>query len=110
MPAPSTTRLGGIGGQRRPPRWPERQHVHDLVAVGTGEGRRRRVLVGEDGPLSPSPSSSRPHPAPHPSPPLRFGFVPGETMIGPSKALFMDEISTGLDSSSTFQHQVAAGH
>jgi len=24
-------------------------------------------------------------------------------MIGPSKALFMDEISTGLDSSSTFQ-------
>ncbi|CAO2041920.1 unnamed protein product, partial [Urochloa humidicola] len=27
----------------------------------------------------------------------------GEMMIGPSKALFMDELSTGLDSSTTFQ-------
>lgn len=27
----------------------------------------------------------------------------GEMIVGPSKALFMDEISTGLDSSTTFQ-------
>ena len=27
----------------------------------------------------------------------------GEMLVGPSKALFMDEISTGLDSSTTFQ-------
>lgn len=27
----------------------------------------------------------------------------GEMMVGPSRALFMDEISTGLDSSTTFQ-------
>jgi len=28
---------------------------------------------------------------------------PGEMLVGPSKALFMDEISTGLDSSTTYQ-------
>jgi ABC-type multidrug transport system ATPase subunit len=28
---------------------------------------------------------------------------PGEMIVGPSRALFMDEISTGLDSSTTFQ-------
>ena len=27
----------------------------------------------------------------------------GEMLVGPSKALFMDEISTGLDSSTTYQ-------
>jgi ABC-type multidrug transport system ATPase subunit len=27
----------------------------------------------------------------------------GEMLVGPAKALFMDEISTGLDSSTTFQ-------
>lgn len=27
----------------------------------------------------------------------------GEMLVGPSRALFMDEISTGLDSSTTFQ-------
>ncbi len=27
----------------------------------------------------------------------------GEMMVGPKKTLFMDEISTGLDSSTTFQ-------
>ena len=27
----------------------------------------------------------------------------GEMLVGPKKALFMDEISTGLDSSTTFQ-------
>jgi ABC-type multidrug transport system ATPase subunit len=30
-------------------------------------------------------------------------FVAGEMIVGPTKALFMDEISTGLDSSTTFQ-------
>ncbi|KAF8408645.1 hypothetical protein HHK36_004709 [Tetracentron sinense] len=30
-------------------------------------------------------------------------FKQGEMLVGPSKALFMDEISTGLDSSTTFQ-------
>ncbi|OVA16670.1 ABC transporter-like [Macleaya cordata] len=30
-------------------------------------------------------------------------FLTGEMMVGPRKALFMDEISTGLDSSTTFQ-------
>lgn len=30
-------------------------------------------------------------------------FFPGEMIVGPRKALFMDEISTGLDSSTTFQ-------
>ncbi|MBN8156888.1 hypothetical protein J0J30_23060, partial [Vibrio vulnificus] len=29
--------------------------------------------------------------------------IKGEMLVGPSKALFMDEISTGLDSSTTFQ-------
>lgn len=29
--------------------------------------------------------------------------LPGEMMIGPTKALFMDEISNGLESSTTFQ-------
>ena len=34
------------------------------------------------------------------------GMLPGsagEMMVGPKKTLFMDEISTGLDSSTTFQ-------
>ena len=30
-------------------------------------------------------------------------FLPGEMIIGPTKALFMDEISNGLDTSTTFQ-------
>ncbi len=30
-------------------------------------------------------------------------FIAGEMIVGPTKALFMDEISTGLDSSTTFQ-------
>jgi ABC-type multidrug transport system ATPase subunit len=30
-------------------------------------------------------------------------FPVGEMLVGPAKALFMDEISTGLDSSTTFQ-------
>lgn len=30
-------------------------------------------------------------------------YLPGEMIIGPTRALFMDEISTGLDSSTTFQ-------
>lgn len=30
-------------------------------------------------------------------------FFAGEMLVGPSNALFMDEISTGLDSSTTFQ-------
>jgi ABC-type multidrug transport system ATPase subunit len=30
-------------------------------------------------------------------------FPVGEMLVGPSRALFMDEISTGLDSSTTFQ-------
>jgi ABC-type multidrug transport system ATPase subunit len=30
-------------------------------------------------------------------------FLAGEMIVGPTKALFMDEISTGLDSSTTFQ-------
>ena len=30
-------------------------------------------------------------------------FPIGEMLVGPSRALFMDEISTGLDSSTTFQ-------
>lgn len=29
--------------------------------------------------------------------------IVGEMLVGPAKALFMDEISTGLDSSTTFQ-------
>lgn len=29
--------------------------------------------------------------------------ITGEMLVGPSNALFMDEISTGLDSSTTFQ-------
>lgn len=29
--------------------------------------------------------------------------IAGEMLVGPSNALFMDEISTGLDSSTTFQ-------
>ena len=32
-----------------------------------------------------------------------FVLQSGEMIVGPSKALFMDEISTGLDSSTTFQ-------
>jgi hypothetical protein len=32
-----------------------------------------------------------------------FPFYVGEMLTGPARALFMDEISTGLDSSSTFQ-------
>lgn len=31
------------------------------------------------------------------------GFDSGEMIVGPTKTLFMDEISTGLDSSTTFQ-------
>lgn len=40
---------------------------------------------------------------------MRFNFFPvykffiGEMIVGPCKTLFMDEISTGLDSSTTFQ-------
>ena len=40
---------------------------------------------------------------------VSLGFSPfhmlllGEMLVGPAKALFMDEISTGLDSSTTFQ-------
>ena len=30
-------------------------------------------------------------------------FHKGEMLVGPARALFMDEISTGLDSSTTFQ-------
>jgi ABC-type multidrug transport system ATPase subunit len=30
-------------------------------------------------------------------------LISGEMLVGPTKALFMDEISTGLDSSTTFQ-------
>lgn len=32
-----------------------------------------------------------------------FDFYTGEMIVGPTKTLFMDEISTGLDSSTTFQ-------
>ena len=32
-----------------------------------------------------------------------FGLNTGEMIVGPTKALFMDEISTGLDSSTTYQ-------
>lgn len=32
-----------------------------------------------------------------------LGVFAGEMIVGPTKALFMDEISTGLDSSTTFQ-------
>lgn len=32
-----------------------------------------------------------------------FKNYEGEMLVGPAKALFMDEISTGLDSSTTFQ-------
>lgn len=32
-----------------------------------------------------------------------FNSIVGEMLVGPAKALFMDEISTGLDSSTTFQ-------
>ncbi|TVU26737.1 hypothetical protein EJB05_29297, partial [Eragrostis curvula] len=35
--------------------------------------------------------------------PEQFVLTPGEMIVGPSKALLMDEISTGLDSSTTFQ-------
>ena len=31
------------------------------------------------------------------------GTVSGELLVGPKKVLFLDEISTGLDSSTTFQ-------
>lgn len=34
---------------------------------------------------------------------LWFLYCTGEMLVGPAKALFMDEISTGLDSSTTFQ-------
>ncbi|KAL8118570.1 pleiotropic drug resistance protein 1-like [Apium graveolens] len=34
----------------------------------------------------------------------------GEMLVGPSRALFMDEISTGLDSSTTYQIVKALGH
>ncbi|KAK3219629.1 hypothetical protein Dsin_013599 [Dipteronia sinensis] len=34
----------------------------------------------------------------------------GEMLVGPAKALFMDEISTGLDSSTTFQIVNSLGH
>lgn len=34
----------------------------------------------------------------------------GEMLVGPSKALFMDEISTGLDSSTTYQIVKALRH
>lgn len=30
-------------------------------------------------------------------------YLVGEMLVGPARALFMDEISTGLDSSTTFQ-------
>ena len=32
-----------------------------------------------------------------------YSLLTGEMLVGPAKALFMDEISTGLDSSTTFQ-------
>lgn len=32
-----------------------------------------------------------------------MGYLTGEMMVGPTKTLFMDDISTGLDSSTTFQ-------
>ena len=32
-----------------------------------------------------------------------YVFFAGEMIVGPTKTLFMDEISTGLDSSTTFQ-------
>lgn len=32
-----------------------------------------------------------------------FDSFPGEMVVGPARALFMDEISTGLDSSTTYQ-------
>lgn len=34
---------------------------------------------------------------------MRGQLIPGEMLVGPARALFMDEISTGLDSSTTFQ-------
>jgi ABC-type phosphonate transport system ATPase subunit len=34
---------------------------------------------------------------------ITFTLNAGEMLVGPAKALFMDEISTGLDSSTTFQ-------
>ncbi|CBI37019.3 unnamed protein product, partial [Vitis vinifera] len=34
---------------------------------------------------------------------MKRGISGGEMIVGPTKALFMDEISTGLDSSTTFQ-------
>lgn len=34
---------------------------------------------------------------------LDVGSCPGEIVVGPTRTLFMDEISTGLDSSTTFQ-------
>lgn len=34
---------------------------------------------------------------------ILFRDTTGEMLVGPAKALFMDEISTGLDSSTTYQ-------
>ncbi|CAM6023955.1 unnamed protein product [Sphagnum balticum] len=34
---------------------------------------------------------------------LKKGINTGEMLVGPAKALFMDEISSGLDSSTTYQ-------
>ena len=34
---------------------------------------------------------------------LKISFFPGEMIVGPTKTLFMDEISTRLDSSTTYQ-------
>ena len=34
---------------------------------------------------------------------LKISVFPGEMIVGPTKTLFMDEISTGLDSSTTYQ-------
>jgi ABC-type multidrug transport system ATPase subunit len=34
---------------------------------------------------------------------MKLAFYIGEMLVGPAKALFMDEISTGLDSSTTYQ-------
>ncbi|XLT68061.1 hypothetical protein HN873_024500 [Arachis hypogaea] len=62
--------------------------VGDEMLRGISGRQRKRVTTGSDQTLSPS---------------ILCVLFAGKMLIGPAKALFMDGISTGLDSSTTVQ-------
>lgn len=82
--------------------------IGDEMRRGISGGQRKRVTTGE---FASDFARCPGHGCRVPSAEATFGHLlkdcscatAGEMLVGPAKALFMDEISTGLDSSTTYQ-------